>query len=196
MDTSTIIFILTLVIAFIVLRWLISPIPHSVAGEFNLPEPTQHEAENEAERRAPRERPARSGDSRQVRDSMIEVVQSIGPQLSVSQIRYSLQQTGSVEATVEQFMENGTLPYPPGETPQQQATEEHDHNKKPDTEAPSLLEKYHINETTDGNVGEEAVEGKWGKDKEERVNLLQKRKEEMILRARRRMKDSLSNVQI
>lgn len=189
MDTSTIVFIVTLIIAFVVLRWLISPIPHSVAGEFNLPEPSENEAAQRDHGNG-----SRRGNSREIRDSMVEVVQSIGPQLSASQIRYSLQQTGSVEATVEEFMENGTLPYPPGETPQ--APEEHQHNVKPEGETKSLLEKYSIDGNANNTASEDEVAGKWGKDENERVTLLQKRKEDMILRARRRMKDSLSNVQI
>ena len=49
---------------------------------------------------------------RAVSESMIEVVQSIAPMLTVEQIRYDLETTGNVEATVNRFMELGDLPFP------------------------------------------------------------------------------------
>lgn len=185
MDKSTIIFIVTLVIAFTFLRWLIAPIPHSVAGEFNLPDP-ESQSQDEGSHN-----PRRS--TRPISDSMIEVVKAIGPQLSNAQIVYSLESMGSVEATVEQFMENGNLPYPPGDEPRRESNDETNHqDPQASSRAQTLLEKYAVEED-DLNEEENLPEGKWGKDKQERLKFLQKRKEQMILRARRRMKESLGN---
>lgn len=181
MDNSTLVFVATLVVAFVFLRWLIAPIPQSVPAEFNLPD-LEVTAQNTLA-----SRPSSRVRNRPVTASMIEVVQAIGPQLTVSQITYSLQRTGSVEASVEEYMENGTLPFPPGETPVVAQA----HNVKPAGEPKTLLEKYGLSESE--AVSEEAIAGKWGKDKSERVLLLQKRREEMILRARKRMETSLTN---
>lgn len=187
------IFIVTLVAAFAFLRWLIAPIPQSVPDEFNIPDP-QRVRNNQTNDRV------RNRRARPVTQSMIEVVQAIGPQLSPAQIRYSLEMSGSVEATVEEYMENGTLPYPPGETPRHHGRDinaEADaelHNVAPVGTLQNLLEKYgvDVSEPTQETI-EETVEGKWGKDETERLQLLQKRREEMILRARRRMEKSLTN---
>lgn len=160
MDNSTLLFIATLVGAFLFLRWLISPIPQSVPEEFDIPDPARrHERVHTTTRRP-------------VNDSMIEVVHAIAPQLTLDQIRRSLEQTGSVEATIEQYMENGTL---------LGAVAEEDHSTPAPVSTQSLLEKYNVDE----NAEIESTEATWGKDKDERVRLLQKRREEMILRARR-----------
>lgn len=184
MDNSTIFFIASLIVAFVFLRWLISPIPQSVPDEFNIrtsigrsPESTESEPT-----------PTRRRSRRQVTESMIEVVRAIAPQLTESQIRYSLERTGSVEATVDEYMENLTLPFPPGEAPVAEP-EEVQHVAAGDLK--TLLEKYLVEDCGQGE--NEAVDGKWGKDETERTNLLKKRREEMILRARRRLQLSLSN---
>lgn len=187
MDNSTIIFIVTLVVAFVFLRWIISPIPQSVPEEFNIPDP--HRQESQANASRPRNR-----SSREITLSMIEVVKAIAPQLTNSQIRYSLQRSGSVEATVEEYMENGDLPFPPGETPAPQVNgEPESHNVVPAGELQNLLDKYGLDLNEKENNDEIVAEGKWGKDKNERLQLLQKRREDMILKARRRMEKSLTN---
>lgn len=184
MDNSTIIFIFTLVVAFVFLRWFITPIPQSVPEEFNLPDPQR---QSQSQLNAPR---SRQRATREVTQSMIEVVQAIAPQLNPAQIRFSLQRTGSVEATVEEYMESGNLPYPPGYTPP--SGDEENHDVAPTGGLQNLLEKYGLD--ANGMLQPEPIaEAKWGKDKAERGQLLQKRREEMILKARRRMEKSLTN---
>lgn len=191
MDNSTILFVVTLVVAFVILRWLISPIPQSVPEEFNIPDPTRQDARVDSTNTDRR----RTNTSREVTLSMIEVVHAIAPQLTSSQIRFSLQRTGSVEATVEEYMENGSLPYPPGETPTSPVMDDAEsHNVAPNGgELHNLLEKYGLDANGTEVIEDSPVEGKWGKDKSERLQLLQKRREDMIIKARRRMQKSLSN---
>lgn len=43
---------------------------------------------------------------------MIEVVLTIAPTLTEEQIRLDLEKTGSVEATIDNYMANGNLPQP------------------------------------------------------------------------------------
>lgn len=172
MDNSTIIFVVTLAAAFLVLRWLIKPIPQSVPDEFNIPDPLAQ----------PRE--LRRTQRQHVTESMIEVVQAIAPHLLVSQIRHSLQQTGSVELTVNEYMLAGTLPYPPGESAPVAVPEEPE-RKKPTGPTKNLLEKYNV----DVNAAplETPVDQPWGSTSTERLDLLQRRREEMILKARSRI---------
>lgn len=184
MDNSTIFFIASLLVAFVFLRWLISPIPQSVPDEFNIR--TSIGRTPDSAQAAPN--PARRTSRREITESMIEVVRAIAPQLTDSQIRYSLERSGSVEATVDEYMENLTLPFPPGEAPP--AEPEETHNVAP-SELKTLLEKYQVQD--DGQEKGLPVEGKWGKDEVERTDLLRKRREEMILRARRRLQLTLSN---
>lgn len=185
MDNSTIVFVVSLVVAFLFLRWLISPIPQSVPDEFNIPDPQRLSRQNQDS--APR---TRSRSSREITPSMIEVVRAIAPQLTVSQVRFSLERTGSVEATVEEYVENRNLPFPPGENHDAEAES---HNVAPLGPLKNLIEKYGLD--LNGNHDEDVVEttGKWGKDKIERQQLLQKRREDMILKARKRMEKSLTN---
>lgn len=98
MDTSTLIFIGTITIAFIFLRWLISPIPQS--NEFA---PVDSSLIHTSSRR------------RHVLESMIEVVKTIAPSLTREQIIFDLEKTGLVEVTVENYMRSNSLPFPTAE---------------------------------------------------------------------------------
>ncbi|CAG99541.1 Cue1p [Kluyveromyces lactis] len=55
---------------------------------------------------------------RRVNDDMIEVVQSLAPHLHPEQIRYDLEQTGSVETTVERYLSGRDMPFPPDYVPE------------------------------------------------------------------------------
>lgn len=90
-------------------------------------------------------------------------------------------------------MENQSLPFPPGESPVDHDADGDARNVAPLGELKNLIEKYGLD--LNGNHDQDILEttGKWGKDKSERQQLLQKRREEMILKARRRMEKSLTN---
>lgn len=204
METSTIIFIVTLIIAFIFLRWLITPIPRSLPSEFNpnrVNERSGEEAAAVAASSGANSASAATGGThsrrsrREVTDSMVEVVQAIAPQLTPGQIRYDLQRSGSVEATIERFMETGTLPVPPGEAPVAPANDSHGHSAPVKNVNTNLIDKYNLkNKISDDNEQpEESKTGTWGSSTEERENILSKRREEMILKARKRLASQLSN---
>ncbi|KAK5780203.1 Cue4p PWA37_001406 [Arxiozyma heterogenica] len=52
---------------------------------------------------------------REVTVDMIEIVQTLAPTLDVKQIEYSLRNTGSIEATVDDFLTGKEFPFPPEE---------------------------------------------------------------------------------
>lgn len=222
METSTILFIAVLAIGFVFLRWLITPIPHGVPPEVEQirnqsnrarangssdgqsygttsgSDPSGTDASNSGTRsRSDRNRPDRA-----ITDSMVEVVQAIAPQLTVSQIRYDLQRTGSVEVTVNRYMETGSLPFPPGElaAPQPAATanrspndgEDPSHNIPPSTISLNLLDKYGLHDEIDDD-NQEKSSSTWGTSRQERSSNLQKKRQEMILNARKRLANQLQN---
>ncbi|KAL6942599.1 hypothetical protein ACO0QE_003782 [Hanseniaspora vineae] len=73
---------------------------------------------------------------RAVTQDMIDVVKSIGPHLTVEQIRYDLEKTGSVEETVNTFLSTGTLPVPPN-TPARSANNVNNRTDSVSTESSS-----------------------------------------------------------
>lgn len=184
MDISTILFVATLAVAFIFLRWLISPIPQS--NEFNI-----NEAVSESETRSTGSSTnTRARARRPVTDSMVEIVKTIAPNLTRDQIVMDLTNTGSVELTIERYMELGDLPHPlnsdrtsvnnSSDTVASAGASE----PKPKSGKPvNLIEKYNIdiNEEIDTTLGGDASVS------------LQRKKQEMILGARKRLAAQLGN---
>ncbi|WPK25493.1 hypothetical protein PUMCH_002810 [Australozyma saopauloensis] len=183
MDNSTLVFVLSLGAAFLILRWLIMPIPQSVPEEFNVPDPTRRT-----------ERRARPATNRAVTESMIEVVQAMAPQLTVSQIRFSLQNTGSVEATINEFMDNGNLPYPPGESAApvssgSAALDSSAHRKKSLVGNGNLLDRYGI---TAADLQDPGYLAGLGRDL---GDVTQRKKIGVIVNARKRMEKTLTQTE-
>ena len=205
MDSSTIAFVGTALVVFVFLKWMISPIPQPHEFTNNSAtldqDQTARGSATGSNTRSAREGSAPSSSSsssssttttathqrrgrRPVTDSMIEVVQSIAPMLTVEQIRYDLENTGNVEATVNRFMELGDLPFPPGYVapppPPPPQTTEHELRKEIllGKRSINLLEKYHI-DIDNPNTSND--------------NSLQQKREEMILNARRRLAAQLRN---
>lgn len=119
---------------------------------------------------------------RPVTDLMVEVVQTIAPQLVREQIVYDLEKTGSVEITIENYMQNHSLPFPPGyQPPVSQPTKK---EEKKTVGRINLIEKYQVDIT--GGLPEESPE-------DDMNSLLLKRKQRMILEARRKLEEKLNN---
>ncbi|ODV98244.1 hypothetical protein PACTADRAFT_83559 [Pachysolen tannophilus NRRL Y-2460] len=121
MDSSTATFISILVVAFIVLKWFMAPSSTSnspnqrASTSSNTRGQSSSTSRNQIQNQQfqNREQGQQSRAHRQVTQDMIEVVQSLAPQLSIPQIRYDLERSGSVEATVERYLTEGGLPSPP-----------------------------------------------------------------------------------
>ncbi|VEU20051.1 DEKNAAC100632 [Brettanomyces naardenensis] len=60
---------------------------------------------------------------------MLDSVQQIAPGLTIAQIRYDLERTGDVNLTVDRYLNEGNLPFPPGYREQQILTENDDHQE-------------------------------------------------------------------
>lgn len=158
MDQSTVAFLVTLVIGFVLLRWFTQsdqhPSAQRLADENNASGTGGIRGQQQAD--MPRQRTARHV-RRNVTPDMIEVVQSLAPHLHVEQIRYSLEQTGSVEETVEHFLRGDSFPYPPGfvaspvsrASPGATQQEHSDPRKKNNIRPDNLLEKFNVDPNED-----------------------------------------------
>lgn len=190
MDQSTVTFLITIVIGFVLLRWFTQldqhPSAQQLAGENRAGE--RNGARGQQIGDSPRQRTARQV-RRNVTPDMIQVVQSLAPHLHVEQIRYNLEQTGSVEETVERFLRGDSFPYPPGyrASPTNRASpaatqQEHgDPRKKNNIRPDNLLEKFNVDSNDDlsaEDFKELDVEG---------------RKKFMVWQARKNMEKRLEN---
>lgn len=204
MDSTTILFIVTIAVAFIFLRWMILPIPQD--SEFPLPNTGSSATSSTTTLNSSRVSGSgsgsnsglstgrntttrRRGGARPVTDSMIEVVQTIAPSLTVEQIRYDLENTGSVEVTIDKYMETGTLPFPPGYV-------------APRAE-PALASNEEVNQKKEKSVSErETIDliKRYGIDINNPVSgnedIFKNRRNEMIVNARKRLAAQLQNQKI
>ena len=204
MDSTTILFIVTIAVAFIFLRWMILPIPQD--SEFPLPNTGSSATSSTTTLNSSRVSGSgsgsnsglatgrntttrRRGGARPVTDSMIEVVQTIAPSLTVEQIRYDLENTGSVEVTIDKYMETGTLPFPPGYV-------------APRAE-PALASNEEVNQKKEKSVSErETIDliKRYGIDINNPVSgnedIFKNRRNEMIVNARKRLAAQLRNQKI
>lgn len=185
MESSTLVFIVTIAVAFIFMRWLISPIPQT--NEFINERATQREARSLAVSDGTTTGSARRRHQRPPSDLMVEVVQAIAPQLTREQIVYDLEKTGLVELTIDNYMQNNSLPFPPGYRAPAAAAPATTPNTKTDPinfKAVNLVEKYHV------DVLSPAPEE--GED-DDLDTLLLKRKQRMILNAREQLQRKLAS---
>ncbi|QLL34708.1 hypothetical protein HG536_0H00830 [Torulaspora globosa] len=188
MDKSTVTFLVTIIIGFILLKWFTQAEQHPSARQLAGEETGQTRGANAGHQQATES--SRQFATRRVRRAvtpdMIEVVQSLAPHLHVEQIRYSLEQTGSVEETVERFLRGDDFPYPPGyrATPANRAsprgTVDHGDPRKKDNIRPdNLLEKFNVDLSED-------LSGQDVKDMD-----IEARKKFMVWQARRNLEKRL-----
>ncbi|SCU89065.1 LAME_0E02102g1_1 [Lachancea meyersii CBS 8951] len=115
MDFSTVTFLVVLLATFALVKWLLQAESHPSAQR-PAASPATGSATGSNSNRSRNITTATRRSRRPVTDDMIEVVQNLAPTLHVEQIRFSLEQTGSVEETVERFLRGDELAFPPGHT--------------------------------------------------------------------------------
>ncbi|CAG8559759.1 6592_t:CDS:2 [Paraglomus occultum] len=111
---------------------------------------------------------------RPVTAEMVETVCAMFPNIPPAAVQYDLQKTGSVEVTCDNILQNGTLPMPPAVVPQQ---------------------PFQLEEAVAKNVTPEEPPKTWEQTAEKRAEILRKRKEAMILKARMRYIEQEKNDQ-
>ncbi|CAR29642.1 hypothetical protein ZYGR_0AD03260 [Zygosaccharomyces rouxii] len=189
MDQSTLTFLVTIVIGFVLVKWFTQTDQHPSAqaltgnqastGGVSSPSSRGSQQAASTRQRSPRFR-------RAVTPDMIEVVQSLAPHLHEEQIRYSLQQTGSVEETVERFLRGDDFPFPPGfrapaAAQQQEHGSSNDPKKRDNIKPDNLLSKFKVDPKDDMS----------GKDFQELD--LEERKRLLVWQARKNMEKRLES---
>ncbi|KAK9466170.1 hypothetical protein V1512DRAFT_264033 [Lipomyces arxii] len=192
-DNATTTFLACVIIGFFVIRWLIAPSSNSSSTEAGASGASTASAGGSTGS-SPYRRP------RPVTQGMIEVVQSIAPALTVEQIRYDLERTGSVEVTIDRVLAEGGLPMPPNAVPVA-PTPSASTSSAAQTQYPDLISRYNLKEKLNTGDSLEKIDStstssegsgarnkmKWSQSKEQRQEMLRKQREEMILRARRKL---------
>jgi coupling of ubiquitin conjugation to ER degradation protein 1 len=192
-DSTTATFLLTLVIAFVVIKYVVlseRTTSSSNASRTRTNNDSANTSTSAATRTTRLPPPEPREYRRPVTQSMIEVVQTLAPDLTVEQIRYDLQRTGNVETTVDRYLSQGTLPFPPNYTPPERTNS---HASSPTSSASSsktnLINRYNLqSELSNEEILKQPVEKiKWTQSKQDRQEQLKRQQREMILRARKKM---------
>lgn len=158
-DQGTTLFFVLVITGYIALKWFMSNNEQhpsvqangaSSASTSSSTNGASNGSSGRANSRAPRPRRIR----RPVNQDMIEVVQSLALHLHPEQIRYDLEQTGSVEATVERFLSGREMPFPPdyqGEASTTNGTTSSstDPRKRSNIKPDILLQKYDVDPEED-----------------------------------------------
>ncbi|KAG5933929.1 hypothetical protein E4U53_000820 [Claviceps sorghi] len=151
---------------------------------------------------APRSGPSRSPeDVRRARDAAVERIQQMFPQTDRRSVLWDLQRNGgSIQSTTERILA-GRLemppitfqpPPPPGQpSPGASTASAAQQVGKPSQ--PDLITRYNLKSKIAADVHEEEKKGKgWSSNREERQLALQRRRDEMILAARRKMEAKIA----
>ncbi|KAF7532502.1 hypothetical protein G7054_g7872 [Neopestalotiopsis clavispora] len=148
---------------------------------------------------ARRQSPRDAAGAARAREAAVERIQQMFPHVDRRAILWDLQRTGgSVQATTERIL-SGRVETPPvtfqpppppsSPTPPAQASIA----KAPSKPAePDLITRYNLQSKVSGGT-DEAADGKkgWSSNRDERQTALQRRRDEMILAARKKMEEKL-----
>jgi len=133
----------------------------------------------------------------------VDAVAQMFPQLSRRDIMWDLHRNGgNIQMTIERLLAGRSLetppqsfqpilPPPPTPPPSSRPSQSSTSAKSPP--GPNLIQRYNLESKVSvpetSEASENSMKPGWSNSKSERQNLLQKRREEMILQARRKMMD-------
>ncbi|ORZ01163.1 hypothetical protein BCR43DRAFT_169368 [Syncephalastrum racemosum] len=108
---------------------------------------------------------------------MVDTVRAVLPDLPVSAIVADLQRTGSVDVTIDNALRDGGLPVPPPppSPPPQQTKQTYS----------DLMTRYKIQQQDSATASGDEPPKIWEQTPEKRQEMLRKRKEFMVLQARK-----------
>ncbi|KAI1776841.1 hypothetical protein F4818DRAFT_411955 [Hypoxylon cercidicola] len=152
---------------------------------------------------SPTPRPARDAQSAaRAREAMVQRVQEVCPHIDRRTILWDLQRHGgNVAATVERIL-SGQIETPPitfqpppaPVSPSPPATQAQSFKAPPKPTEPDLITRYKLqNKVNADDESETAAKSKsWSSNRDERQAILQRRRDEMILAARRKMEAKIA----
>lgn len=116
MDPSVLSIIITLLVGLVIFKWFLQPDTHPSSDAINR---TRTSQQNRRGQRSGQRQQGNRGSSatHTVTTDMIQMVQNVAPGLDPEQIKYALQQSGSVEVTVERYLRGEDFPFPPNYRP-------------------------------------------------------------------------------
>ncbi|RUS19964.1 hypothetical protein BC937DRAFT_86654, partial [Endogone sp. FLAS-F59071] len=127
---------------------------------------------------------------RLVTTEMVEAVRQMFPSIPPAAILADLQKTGSVEITCDNILRDGGLPLPPVPASPQASTSSAGSSSSSSAtskpSAPSLVHRYKLQDKVVQDVVPEEPAKVWEGSADKRHEVLKKRKEFMVLQARKR----------
>ncbi|KAG6123122.1 hypothetical protein E4U14_000075 [Claviceps sp. LM454 group G7] len=141
-------------------------------------------------------------DVRRSREAAVERVQQMFPQTDRRSILWDLQRNGgNIQHTTERILA-GRLetppitfqpPPPPGQAISGMSTVSAIRQAADQPSQPDLITRYNLKSKIEAGIHEEEKKGKgWSSNREERQSTLQRRRDEMILAARRKMEAKIA----
>lgn len=184
MDSSLLSVIVTLLVGFFIFKWFLQPDGHPSTDRIS------GTASSQSQRTRQGQRQRRSNNGHTVSQDMIQTVQNVAPGLHIEQIKYALEQSGSVEVTVERYLRGETFPFPPNYRVSPVATNaaqnSDDPRKVSNIKSENLLTKFNIN-INDPNCDNEFIDSVYN-DLD-----MDQRKRYLVWDARRKMEQRLNN---
>ena len=192
MDSSVLSIIITLLLGVIILKWFLQSDPHPSADRINRNQVRGSRSSHNV--RTATSNRNNNNNRHRVTPDMIQAVQNVAPTMDIEQIRYALQQSGSVEITVERYLRGENFPFPPDYTPNvnngssQRSSNEasSDPRKRSNIKSDNLLTKFNIN-INDPNCDSEFINVIYS-DLD-----MDQRKRYMVWDARRKMEKRIEN---
>ncbi|KAG5518533.1 hypothetical protein PMAC_002929 [Pneumocystis sp. 'macacae'] len=134
---------------------------------------------------------------REVSQNMVEIIHTMFPNIPIESIEYDLGRTGSVEATIETLLTHGNLPNPPPffipRLSHLISARISSLDKKPTSSHDDLIKRYdlyaRIKAEEERSTQKQDETYQWYPEKEQREAQLRRKRETMILRARRSLKE-------
>jgi len=144
---------------------------------------------------------------------MVEVIQAMFPHLPPSSIAYDLSRTGSIEITTNNILSRNTLPPAPTNSPYHQqfpspappSQSSSSSTPVPSSSKPDLISRYKleprlsedipVEPTPINDKGKGKAPSQWSQSQMEREDNFKKRRDDMILRARKQMQDQAKSEQ-
>ncbi|CAG8572197.1 8744_t:CDS:2, partial [Racocetra persica] len=158
-----------------VFRWLLG----------STPQHTRNRRGNIMTNDPPRTRP------RPVTPEMVATVCAMFPNIPPVAVQYDLQKTGSVEVTCDNILQHGGLPLPPPTVASSFAVPSTSHASSSTTSGinvsvthQSLVDRYKLQDAVKKGIVPPDPPKTWEATPEKRQELLQKKKDAMILQAR------------